>query len=960
MVQNKYSSNREEVSKVKLKNEFLLKELEKARVAEQQKSREVELLRARLAGAENQIKIIKSSVTFRAGVLLVSSRSIRGLIRLPWRLIKLYREYMSARKHQTFTVVAESKTVSAHKETDSRDEVDRYWVSYDHGIDDGESSSITMRNEGLVGHVGRLSAEVLLKISLPIGNSLESAIELRETSFEIHELDSSGNVLNVRTLASPVSGWEQSSVDANGENFSLAFVHRLSSEADAVNVLFEKKVQKVLQKDNHVSFRCKQYKEGISVVIPSYQGVDTVIKCLESLYNQTLSFSKFEIVLVLNGPDDGTESVVRDFSSSHKNINLNVFWSNVAGAGEARNMGLSKAAYEFVTFVDDDDYVSNNYLELMLGSATHENVAISGIVDVNREGEFSDSSINQQIMNAKSYSKCEYKDVSSVLTMNACKTMLTFFATQLKFNTNLRSGEDVCYFSRYFTKFSPSLCLVPAAEGAKYFRFLSDGSVSRQAASFEFNVKQRLDVIKSLDKYIPFAIKKKQQDFLQSKINAQLSFVKTYLSNNREDYSKYHDVIQGFEDINYRFDRQLASALSETLVYSYCFPPYLDTAGIVMAKRIHSKGEPVDVISNNMDGVREVDNRLEHVVKGLVGKNVVLKGRPSFSNWREIRKFAEDAQDSVRKIEKTREPYRKIYSRAMWVASHFAAVLHKIRNRDVYWVAEFSDPLLKDIHGNDRDVDLDRSWLENAGVIDVVNSAGLDVPESNNLFYWCEFLVYVLADEIIFTNSNQLEYMMSYSSLPKDVGGEVLLKCRIDPHPTFPSHFYNYGNADYEVFRGDYNIAYFGSFYATRGLGDVFKSLVEVNEKSPRRIVLHIFTSKVDEAKSEVEDQGYSEFVKVNSYLPYFEFISLTNSFDCLVVNDAITKGVKPVNPYLPSKLSDYLGSSASVWAICEEGSVLHNISTSRECGKEFFVSYIGDGASHIEALGMMLKKAAK
>ena len=53
------------------------------------------------------------------------------------------------------------------------------------------------------------------------------------------------------------------------------------------------------------------------------------------------------------------------------------------------------------------------------------------------------------------------------------------------------------------------------------------------------------------------------------------------------------------------------------------------------------------------------------------------------------------------------------------------------------------------------------------------------------------------------------------------------------------------------------------------------------------------------------------------------EFLNLTTRFDVLVVNDAETTAHHRVNPYLPSKLADYVGSGTPVWAICEDGSEL-------------------------------------
>ena len=60
--------------------------------------------------------------------------------------------------------------------------------------------------------------------------------------------------------------------------------------------------------------------------------------------------------------------------------------------------------------------------------------------------------------------------------------------------------------------------------------------------------------------------------------------------------------------------------------------------------------------------------------------------------------------------------------------------------------------------------------------------------------------------------------------------------------------------------------------------------------------------------------------------VPYLDFLSVSNNFDCLIVNDAQTKGFKWVNPYLPSKLSDYRGSNAAIWALFEEGSELEKV----------------------------------
>ena len=56
---------------------------------------------------------------------------------------------------------------------------------------------------------------------------------------------------------------------------------------------------------------------------------------------------------------------------------------------------------------------------------------------------------------------------------------------------------------------------------------------------------------------------------------------------------------------------------------------------------------------------------------------------------------------------------------------------------------------------------------------------------------------------------------------------------------------------------------------------------------------------------------------------PVLQFLNLTTQFDVLVVNDAATASHHDRNPYLPSKVADYVGSGTPVWAICEPGSVM-------------------------------------
>src|SRR5690606_1059000 len=83
----------------------------------------------------------------------------------------------------------------------------------------------------------------------------------------------------------------------------------------------------------------------------------------------------------------------------------------------------------------------------------------------------------------------------------------------------------------------------------------------------------------------------------------------------------------------------------------------------------------------------------------------------------------------------------------------------------VTWTAEFSDPLSRDVHDRERGTPVkDGDFLR--GLRSGMEDLGLPLPESQNCFVWCEELAYALADEVIFTNENQMEYMLGYCSSP--------------------------------------------------------------------------------------------------------------------------------------------------------------------------------------------------
>ncbi len=361
-----------------------------------------------------------------------------------------------------------------------------------------------------------------------------------------------------------------------------------------------------------------------------------------------------------------------------------------------------------------------------------------------------------------------------------------------------------------------------------------------------------------------------------------------------------------------------------TLVASYCFPPYIDTSAVVAAKRVRQFGEKVDVICNAMDTIRRIDPSLTGIAGDLVNRFAALPTPSAFSSWQSITAYTAHGMRTAERWQREQgEPYRKMYSRAQFIASHFLAGRFKALNPDVEWVAEFSDPLSHDVLGQVRTAPMANDGLARV-LAAQVGRAGFNVPEVGNANEWAEVVALSLADRIIFTNELQRDFMLSQLH-DQRLAERAAAHAEVSPHPTLPREFYSMVESDYRVEQGVVNIGYFGNFYANRGVGRLLDALELLAPDDRERLRLHVFTSATsgEDLTAVVDDRKLDKCVLVHPYAEFLEFLNLADKMDLLLVNDAVTPPNGTVNPFLPSKWSDYKGSTTPVWAVIEEGSSL-------------------------------------
>lgn len=370
------------------------------------------------------------------------------------------------------------------------------------------------------------------------------------------------------------------------------------------------------------------------------------------------------------------------------------------------------------------------------------------------------------------------------------------------------------------------------------------------------------------------------------------------------------------------FDMQEVNAQSaRTLAIAYAFPPFLDTSGFVTARRFALTGEPYDVVTQDMTGHRPIDERSLGLAEGELGSKMLVSGRAAFGSWVTIEKFCRKGMARIEDAEAEKGPYEALYSRSMWAASTVLGAWYKARHPDVPWTAELSDPLVQRPNGERR-----QNPFPDNDILQEIDAAARRLGRpgwaGEGFFEAVEWMAYALADEVIFTNENQREFMLG-DFYDAELARRARAISTVSHHPVPPNPMYEVAAPADGLPTGFITVAYFGRFYAVRGVSDLLDPFAELSEAERARLRFMIFTTEVEETRQAVAKHPAAQCVEVRDALPYFEFLATARAVDWLIVADAHRPPEFPLNPFLPSKLADYLGTGTPIWALAEPGSVL-------------------------------------
>lgn len=100
----------------------------------------------------------------------------------------------------------------------------------------------------------------------------------------------------------------------------------------------------------------------VSVIIPVYNICDYIQKCVKSVLEQ--SYEKLDVILIDDGSSDGSGQICDLLAQ--KDSRIRVFHQDNGGLSAARNVGINEAKGDYLVFVDGDDWIDEDMIELLL------------------------------------------------------------------------------------------------------------------------------------------------------------------------------------------------------------------------------------------------------------------------------------------------------------------------------------------------------------------------------------------------------------------------------------------------------------------------------------------------------------------------------------------------------------------------------------------------------------------
>lgn len=271
--------------------------------------------------------------------------------------------------------------------------------------------------------------------------------------------------------------------------------------------------------------------EKISVIVPVYNVEAYLERCVESILQQT--YAHFELILINDGSTDSSGQICDHLASQYENIK--VYHIENAGVSNARNMGIQLATGSWVTFIDSDDFVTQDYLATLASAVEGLNVGfvIAPLHHI-KNGIVTD--IPPHSGKTELWSTEETMKELLMTTRTSFFPVAKLFKRDLlayeKFNTNYHLAEDALFLTELLLK---TRCSCIFIDKPVYYYDHREGSATTSVNRYVFDT---IEVYQQIIAQVSQAFPNLQYELINRECWSYITVYDKIIFTSREEYQK--------------------------------------------------------------------------------------------------------------------------------------------------------------------------------------------------------------------------------------------------------------------------------------------------------------------------------------------------------------------------------------------------------------------------------------
>ena len=343
----------------------------------------------------------------------------------------------------------------------------------------------------------------------------------------------------------------------------------------------KQKAQKILSKELYNQL----FDIKVSVIIPVYNVEKYLRECLDSVINQTLE--DIEIICVNDGSTDNSLKILDKYALKDKRIII--ITQKNQGLSCSRNNALKIAKGEYIVFVDSDDYLRLDALEIIYQNMTEKQLDILSYGGINFDNNTRVEKINQYwefgyLPKDFNYQKFNYKNCLSFLHSMAVSSCLTAYSRSVIKNYSITFPEHLFFEDNlFFLKSITQARFCGIIKDKLYYRRIHNKSITQNWDKHFSDYLQVSDmVIEYVSEKVPDLYSTYRQAYLSRCVNIWREF-------DQKNQRKYEKALRKLLE-KYNFTTDYVKTSVSLLAY-LCFPYYkskLNSLSIELGLRLLS------------------------------------------------------------------------------------------------------------------------------------------------------------------------------------------------------------------------------------------------------------------------------------------------------------------------------------------------------------------------------------